>query len=317
MGLPLPPLYVDGALDPYVVIAAPMVVLTVVVLGLARPSDRRPPLVTQMLLALAVLSGSSVLLVSLVFVILNPSSASAWIWAMMAFNFMMMVPLGLWFIGHIVFEDRRVRQGRWAWPASFGVAVTGSEVLMGLVFAVGGASGAIGAATAFSLGLSSVWFYWSMAVVMGPLVLWAPLSPVGRTGGWALVVAALLGPWVPTYPVIGGAAMAALMIGATVALLRPLSRGEVPGSEGRLLLGLAGVFLAMTSAGLGVAITAGAPGAVLAFGITMALVMVAEVSYLVKRTYLPGAGREVPVALPGTVAPAEVPASHAALTGGP
>ncbi len=317
MGLPIPPLYVDGALDPYVVIAAPMVVLTVVVLGLARPSDRRPPLVTQMLLALSVLGGSSVLLLGLLFVILNPNSASAWIWAMMALNFMMMVPLGLWFIGHIVFEDRRLREGRWTWPASFGVAVTGSEVLMGLLFAVGGASGVIGATAAFTLGLSSVWFFWSMAVVMGPLVLWAPLSPVGRTGGWALVVAALLAPWVPTYPVIGGTAMAALMIGATVALLRPLSRGAVPGSEGRLLLGLAGVFLAMTTAGLGVAATGGTGAAVLAFGITMALVMVAEVSYLVKRTYLPGAGREAPLPSAGTTAPEELPASRPAASGGP
>lgn len=317
MGLPLPPLYVDGALDPYVVVAAPMVVLTVVVLGLARPSDRRPPLVTQMLLALAVLSGSSVLLAALLFVILNPNSASAWIWAMMAFNFMMMVPLGLWFIGHIVFEDRRIRQGRWAWPASFGVAVTGSEVLMGLLFAVGGASGVIGTAAALTLGLSSVWFYWSMAVVMGPLVVWAPLSPVGRTGGWALVAAALAAPWVPTYPLLGGAAMAALMIGATVALLRPLSRGAVPASEGRLLLGLAGVFLAMTAAGLGVAATGGSTAAVLGFGATMALVMVAEVSYLVKRTYLPGAAREAPVPISGVPAPGELPASRPVASGGP
>ena len=317
MGLPLPPFYVDGAVDPYVVIAAPMVVLTVVVLGLARPADRRPPLVTQMLLALAVLGGSSVLLTGLLFVILNPNSASAWIWAMMAFNFMMMVPLGLWFIGHIVFEDRRVLDGRWAWPASFGVAVTGSDVLMGLLFAFGGSAGTIGWTTALTLGLSSVWFYWSMAVVMVPLVRWAPLSPVGRTGGWALVGAALLAPWVPTYPVLGGAAMAVLMIGATVALLRPLSRGAVPASEGRLLLGLAGVFLAMTTAGLGVAASGGATAALLAFGLTMALVMVAEVSYLVKRTYLPGAAGELPLPSSGTATSDDVPASRPVPSGGP
>jgi hypothetical protein len=317
MGLPLPPFYVNGALVSYAAIAAPMVVITVVVLGLVRPQDGRSPLVTQLLLALSVLGGSSVLLLALLFVFLNPDGTSAWTWVLTAFNFMMMVPIGLWLIGHIVFRDRRAVPGAWAWPASFGLAVTGSEVLMGLLFAVGGASGAIGFVPALTQGLASVWFYWSMALVMVALVVWAPLSPVGRVGGWALVAAATVAPWVQPYPLIGGAGMAALMIGATVALLRPLLRGAVPISDGRLLLGLAGAFLAMSSVGLAVAASGGVPASVLAFGVTMALVMVGEVSYLLRRTYRLGRPDAVTLATGEALASGEPQAARPSPATGP
>jgi len=285
MGLPLPAFDVSAALLPFVAIAVPMVAVTVLVLGLTRSRDGRPPLVTQMLLAVLVIGGGSVLLLALLFVFLNPNGATAWEWVLLAFNFMMMVPLGLWFISHIIFRDRRVEPASWLWPAGLGVAVTGSEMLMGLLFAVGGASGAIGATVAFTTGLSSVWFFWSMAAVMAPLVVWAPLSSVGRAGGWSLVGAAVLAPWVRSYPSVGGGAMAVLMAVVFTAWLRPLLRGAVSHEDGPLLLALAASFLAMTATGLGVAVSGGSPAAVLAFGSTMAVVMVAEVSYLIRRSY--------------------------------
>jgi len=294
MELPLPADGVTPALGPFVAIAVPMVVVTVVVLGLIRPSDDRPPLVTQLLLAVAVVGGGSLLLLALLFVFLDPNGTTAWTWVLVAFNFMMMVPLGLWFIGQIVYRDRRTEEGSWLWPAGISLAVTGSEVLMGLLFAVGAASGAIAPVGAVSAGLSSVWFFWSMAGVMAPLVLWAPLTPIGRAGGWALVAAAVLAPWVRPYPLVGGAAMAALMVGAFAALLRPLWRGTVALTEARLLIGLAAAFLAMTAAGLAVAVSGGASVAVLAFGSTMAGVMVVEVSYLLVRSYSPRSWRVVP-----------------------
>jgi len=284
MELPLPSFDVTAALVPFAVVAVGMVALTVLVLGLVRPRDGRPPLVTQVLLAVAVVGGGSVLLLALVFVFLDPNGTSAWTWVLLAFNFMMVVPVGLWFIGHILFQDRRIADGDWLWPASIGVAVTGSEVLMGLLFVVGGA-GAVGTARAFALGVSSVWFFWSMAGVMAPLVAWAPLSPVARAGGWSLVVAASVAPWVRPYPLVGGAAMAVVMASAFVAFLRPLWRGTADDSEARLLLSLAAAFLTMTSGGLAVAMSGGSDAAVLAFGATMALVMVGEVTYLLRRSY--------------------------------
>jgi len=285
MGLPLPAFDVSGALAPFAVVAVSMVIVTVLVLRLVRPTDRRTPLVTQMLLALSVVGGGSVLLLALLFVFLDSNGTTAWTWVLLAFNFMMTVPVGLWFIGHIVYQDRRIPDRGWIYPVSLGVAVTGSEVLMGLLFVVGVGSGAVGYVGAFTQGLSAVWFFWSMAGVMAPLVAWAPLSPVGRVGGWALVLAAAVGPWVRPFPLVGGLAMAAGMSVALAVLLRPIWRGIVPGSDGRLLLALAAAFLAMTTCGLAVAVSGGADAAVLAFGATMALVMVAEVSYLLKRLY--------------------------------
>ena len=284
MELPLPALDVSTGLLPFAVVAVAMVAVTVLVLGLVRPSDGRPPLVTQVLLAVAVVGGGSVLLLALLFVFLDPDGTTAWTWVLLAFNFMMMVPIGLWFVGQIVFRDRRIADRGWAWPLGIGVAVTGSEVLMGLLFAVGGTSGG-GAAGALALGLSSVWFFWSMAGVMAPLVAWAPLSAVGRAGGWSLVAVTATAPWVRPHPLVGGVAMAALMVGAFVLLLRPIWRGTVGRADGPLLLALGGAFLAMTTCGLAVAVTGGAQPAVLAFGATMALVMVAEVGYLLRRSY--------------------------------
>jgi hypothetical protein len=305
MAFPLPALDVSSGLLPYVAIAVPMVVITVAVLGLVRPRDGLPPLVTQVLLAVAVVCGGSVLLLALLFVFLDTNGTTAWTWVLTAFNFMMVVPVGLWFIGHIVFQDRRVAAGGWRWPIGLAFAVTGSEVLMGLLFVVGGAAGAIGVGRAFELGLSSVWFFWSMAGVMAPLVVWAPLSRVGRPGGWALVAAACVGPWVRSYPLEGGVGMAVLMGAVSVVLLRPLWRGSVAGTDGPLLVGLAAAFLAMTLSGLGVAATGGGLPAVLAFGTTMALVMVGEVGYLLRRTYAPAPGGPAVAASERTAVPSE------------
>jgi len=308
MELPLPAFDVSTGLLPFVAIAVPMVVVTVLVLGLVRPSDRRPPLVTQLVLAVSVIGGGSLLLTALLFVFLDADGTTAWTWVLLAFNFMMMVPVGLWFVGHIVFRDRRVAPGSWSWPVGLGLAVTGSEVLMGLLFVVGGASGGLGMGATFTLGLSSVWFFWSMAGVMAPLVAWAPLSRVGRAGAWTLVGAAVLAPWVRPYPWAGGLAMAVLMAAALFAWLRSLWGGSLPRTDGPLLLGLSGAFLAMTSGGLAVAASGGSDAAVLSFGATMAVVMVAEVSYLLKQSYAQPSAEPGPSTAGSASAAAEAPA---------
>jgi len=213
---------------------------------------------------------------------------------LLAFNFMMVTPVGLWFVGHLVFRDRRPTPGDWTWPLALGVSVTGSEILMGLLFVVGAADGAVSPGRAAALGLSSIWFFWSMASLMAPLVLWAPLAPVARTGGWALVAAAVAAPWVAPYPLLGGIAMAAVMGGVFATILRELWRGGVSVSESGLLVGLGAAFLGMAAAGLGVALGQGSAASLLAFGTIMALVMVAEVSYLLRHAYAMGAAPVVP-----------------------
>jgi hypothetical protein len=297
---PLPPLGVDASLAPFAAIAILMIGVTIFVFGKALPSDGRPPLVTQMALALAVLGGGSVLLLSLVFVFLNSDQTAAWTFVLLAFNFMMMGPAGLWFIGLVIFRDRRIAPRDWTWPVALAAMTTGSEVLMGFLFALGNETTALPVVHTLALGVSSVWFFWSMAAIMAALVLWAPLARVERYALVALTLAAALGPWVTTFPLVGGAAMTVLMVGVFGILVWTLSsRPSVRPDELGLLVGLGIAFLAMAAAGLGLVATAGAPAAVLAFGAVMALVMTVEIAYLLRRYYIGSSERPwIPRAAP-------------------
>lgn len=287
MQFPLPSLGVTSSLAPFAAIALAMIGVTIFVFGKALPARGRPPLITQMALALAVIGGGSVMLLALVFVFLNPDGTSAWTWVLLAFNFMMMGPAGLWFIGLVIFRDRRVDPRDWTWPVALAVLTTGSEVLMGFLFALGGATASLSVLQTLALGVSSVWFFWSMAAIMAALVVWAPLAPVEREALLALTLAAVIGPWVTTYPTVGGLAMTVLMVGVFVFLVRSLSeRTAVRPHEVGFLVGLAVAFLAMAVAGLALVATGGSVGAVLAYGVVMGVVMSVEIAYLLRRYWV-------------------------------
>jgi hypothetical protein len=285
MDLPLPPLDVTSALLSFVIVAVSMVAITIVLFGKVLPMDGRPPLVTQLTLALSVLGGGSVLLLSLVFVFLNPDGTDAWTYVLLSFNFMMMAPAGLWFVSLIVFRDRRIDARGWLWPFALALIITGAEALMGVLFALGGSAAPASTLATIALGLSSVWFFWSMAAIMGALIAWAPLSPVERWALVALALSAVVGPWVTAFPTVGGALMATLMGGLFLLLARHLRLGRGSAEEAPFLMGLAVAFLAMTVAGLGVAVTGGTQASALAFGATMGTVMTVEIAYLVRRYY--------------------------------
>ena len=290
MPFPLPPLDASSSLASFVVIAVSMVLVTIVVFALALPTNGRPPLITQLTLALAVIGGGSVLLLALVFVFINTDGTAAWTFVLLAFNFMMMGPAGLWFIGLVVFQDRRVGRTDWMWPVLLAVMTTGSEVLMGFLFALGGESVSLPVVPTLALGVSSIWYFWSMAAIMAALVVWAPLAPLERYGLAALSVSAALGPWVTAFPIVGGIAMAVLMGVLFLFLFRALSRhGAVLPHQIGFLLGLAVAFLAMASAGLALVASGGAVGAVLAYGTVTGLVMTAEIAGLLRR-YWVGSG---------------------------
>ncbi len=291
MPVPVPPVGVSTAFLPFATIAAAMVVITIFVLGKVLPSNHAPPLVTQMLLALAVLGGGSVLLMSLVMVFFNSDGTSAWTWVLLAFNFMMMAPAGIWFIGLVIFQDRRIRPHGWLWPVSLGVVATGSEVLMGILFALAGPATPPPNSDVLAIGLSSVWFFWSMAAVMAALVVWAPLSRVEREALLALTAASVLAPWVTAFPTVGGLAMTGLMAVAFALLVRHLLARRVQEGEVGLLGGLAAAFFAMALCGLAVASDGGSNASVVAFGAVMAVVMAAEASYLIRRYYQGPPGR--------------------------
>ncbi len=287
MPFPLPPLDVTGSLAAFVVIAVAMVVVTIVVFGLALPTRGRPPLVTQLALVLAVIGGGNVLLLALVFVFLSTNGTSAWTFVLLAFNFMMVGPAGLWFIGLVIFQDRRVDRTAWWFPLGLAVVTTGSEVLMGFLFALGGETTALPVVPTLALGVSSVWFFWSMAAIMAALIAWAPLSRLERNGLAALTLSAALGPWVTSYPIVGGIAMAVLMGAFFLLLVRALAR---PGGTGPrpigFLIGLTLAFFAMASAGLALAASDGAVAAVLSYGSVTGVVMTAEIAGLIRRYWV-------------------------------
>ena len=285
MALPIPGVGLDAELVPFAIIAVSMVAITIFVLLAVLPRTREPPLITQFILAFSVIAGGSVLLLALLFVFLDTNGTTAWTWVLLAFNFMMMVPAGLWFIALVLFQDRRVARDSWAWPLVIGFAVTGTEVLMGILFAVGDAGGPLSLTVSFARGLSSVWFFWSMAAVMAGLVAWAPLTALERYGSEALVAAAALAPWVLAFPLLGGAAAAVLMSVAFLAIARELLRRRAAPVELRFLLGLNALFLGMALAAIGLIGDHGAPPSAIAFGAVMAVGMAGEVWYLVRRCY--------------------------------
>lgn len=285
MFLPLPLLVLTPALAPFAVIAVSMIGITVFLVGKVLPPNGTPPLVTQMVLALAVLGGGTVLLLTLLYVFIDPNGTEAWTYVLLAFNFMMMFPAGIWFIGQILFRDQRVNTSSWFWPVTLALVTTGSEALMGVLFAYGAVGGPTPVLPALAVGLTSVWFFWSMAAVMAALLVWAPLGVVERWALLTLAAAAVLGPWVTAYPAAGGVSMSVLMGGGFAVLVRSLFRGRVAREDGRLILALAVAFLAMAFAGLTVAVSGGSDSADIAFGTVMGVVMGVEVAYLVRRYY--------------------------------
>jgi hypothetical protein len=281
MSFPLPPLSVNVALLPFAIVAASMVVVTIFVLTQLLPRDRAPTLLSSMTIGLAALSGGSVLLLALLFALVSPDGSTAWTWVLLAFNFMMMGPAGLWFVSVVAFRDRAIDRGSWVWPVVLALVTVGSEVLMGVLFALGGGRTSLGLVGALAGGLTSVWFDWSMAAVMASLVLWLPLRGLVRGTLGALTAAAALAPWVTAVPEAGVAGMAVLMAVVLALLYRHLSGGRtVRLPDLRVLFWLAVAFAVMSAAQAAVVIAPTSPVAALVFGAAMAIVMGAEVAFV-------------------------------------
>ncbi len=282
----LPPLDVTTAFLPFAVVAVLMVGVTVFVLTQLLSRTGGPVPLTSMTIGVAVLAGSSILLLALLFVFIDPNGTTAWTWVLVAFNFMMMGPAGLWFVSLIVFRDRSVDATSWIWPVVLALATVGSEVLMGVLFAVGGGNAPATVVGALALGLSSIWFDWSMGVVMVALLVWLPLSRVVRGSLAALTTAAFLAPWVVAAPLVGLVGMAVLMIAVFGLLYRRLAtRGELRATDLRIPFGLALAFSLMIAAQLAIVAAPGSDAAALAFGGTMALVMGTEVAFVLHRSW--------------------------------
>jgi len=262
-----------------------MIAVTVFVLAMLLPRDRSAVALTTMTIGVSVLAGGSVLLLALLWVYIDPNGTTAWTWVLVAFNFMMMFPLGLWFVSLIALEDRKVNWHGWLWPATLALVLVGSEMLMGVLFAVGGGNAPTTFAAALSLGLTSVWFDWSMAAVMVALLVWLPVGGLVRGSLAALTAAAILAPWIVATPLVGAVGMAVLMSAIFLQLYRYLHRrNPVRSTELKVVLGLAAAFATMVTVQVAIVAAPGSYGAALAFGATMAAVMGAEVAFVVRES---------------------------------
>ncbi len=285
MEIPIPPLDLTVAFLPFAAVALSMIAITVFVLSRLIPRQRVDLALTSMVLGVAALGGGSLLLLALMWVFVDPNGTTAWTWVLLAFNFMMMVPAGLWFVSLVVYRDRRVDWHGWSWPAILALVVVGSEVMMGILFAVGGGNAPQTVEAAIALGLASIWFDWSMGTVMLALLLWLPLRGLVRGSLAALTAAAFLAPWVVAVPLVGAAGMGVLMTAVFLALYLYLGRrSPLRSADLGIVVGLATAFALMVAAQVAVVASPGSYAAALAFGGTTAGVMLGELAYVFRQS---------------------------------
>jgi polyferredoxin len=270
---------------PYVAVAVVMVAVEIFLLYQLVPRSGPPPTLAQMIIGASALMASAAMLVAILAYAVGPSD-STFLEILLASNFMMVGPPGLWVIAIVVYRDRPIGTRTWLWPAVLAAIVTGSEVLMGFVFtAAQGTSplGVLGAATS----LGSFWFLGSMAATMIALLLWIPLTRTERAVLLGLAASAAVGPWVVVAPLVGAVGMAVAMTATFVLLFERLANhAQLPRHELSTILFAALAFLAMTAVELVVWLDP-APAAAIPFGVAMALVMGSETALVIRRAYRP------------------------------
>ncbi|MCI4369778.1 MAG: hypothetical protein L3J81_00440 [Thermoplasmata archaeon] len=293
-------LNLDLAADVFVALG--MVVAEVFILTQIVPRTGPAPPLTRMIIGTSALLGSSGVLMALLGAFFQPNLNSYTI-VLMMFNFMMLVPPGLWFISLIVFEDRTIRRTNWFWPVAITAMATSAEVLMGLFFTVAGGS-PLGLGSVVTGTLTSPWFLWSMAAAMIALLLWVPMPRAVRDPLLGLAAAGVVAPLVPVDPPVGALLMGAVMATTIVVALQLVRSGRGAGVD-RVLPPVVVAFLAMNLTGGAIAVFPNALAPTLAFGTVMAVTMTAEFLFLVREGLVPhGTG-----ASPAPMAPAAAPTS--------
>lgn len=294
----MPALFVltaDLTLD--VIVAVAMVVAEVFVLLQLVPRSGPPPPLTRMVIGSSALVGSSGVLMALLAAFLQPNLSNYSV-VLMAFNFMMLGPPGLWFISLIVFEDRTIRPRSWLWPVVLTTMATSTELLMGVFFTVAGGS-ALDVGTVLAGALTSAWFLWSMASAMVALLLWLPLKRTVRNPLLGLAAAGVAAPFVPADPPVGALLMALVMAVTILGSLQDVRAGRpTPAGAGRVLNGVFAAFLAMSLTGAALALAPGSTWTGLGFGAVMAVAMTAEFLVLVREGLAPSWSAPMPAGLP-------------------
>ena len=290
----MPPLFFvtpDLWLD--VIVAVTMIVAEVYILTQILPRSGPPPAMTRMVIGSTALIGSSGVLMALLGAYLQ-SNLNTYSVVLLAFNGMMLLPPGLWFISLIVFEDRKIRAESWFWPLAITAMASSAELLMGLFFSVA-AGVPLATASVLAGTLTSVWYLWSMASAMVALLLWVRLDRAVRDPLLGLAAAGVVAPFVPVDPLVGAALMTGGMALTLLVVFRGIRHGHAAGAEaGKVLTGVVAAFIAMSVAGFGLALAPGSVLALLAFGLVMAAAMTAEFLFLVRAGLRPGAAHATP-----------------------
>jgi len=290
----VPPLFFvtpDLWLD--VIVAVTMIVAEVYILTQILPRSGPPPAMTRMVIGSTALIGSSGVLMALLGAYLQ-SNLNTYSVVLLAFNGMMLLPPGLWFISLIVFEDRKIRAESWFWPLAITAMASSAELLMGLFFSVA-AGVPLATASVLAGTLTSVWYLWSMASAMVALLLWVRLDRAVRDPLLGLAAAGVVAPFVPVDPLVGAALMTGGMALTLLVVFRGIRHGHAAGAEaGKVLTGVVAAFIAMSVAGFGLALAPGSVLALLAFGLVMAAAMTAEFLFLVRAGLRPGAAHATP-----------------------
>lgn len=277
-----PPLGSGSELPVLAAVGLLMAGVEVYVLTQLLPRRAGPPALTRMILGVAALVGSAAMLLSLVNIVLFPNSYTAATEVLWGLNFMMFVPVGLWFVALIVYRDRRIDPGSRSWPVLIAFTVTAGELLMGVLFTLDPAAPTLGLATIGSA-LTSAWFFWTMAAVMVAVVCWLPLERVERRALVGLAAMVVVAPWVVPAPIFGAVAAGGVMAAVAGAIVLHLRAGRaIDGRSGRWLFGVA-LALAVMATAQAFAAAAPGPTSELAFGAVGALVMGVELGFLLRR----------------------------------
>lgn len=296
----MPPLFFvtpDLWLD--IIVAVAMIVAEVYILTQILPRSGPPPALTRMVIGSTALIGSSGVLMALLGAYLQ-SNLNTYSVVLLAFNGMMLLPPGLWFISLIVFEDRKIRPASWFWPLAITAMASSAELLMGLFFSVA-AGVPLVTASVLAGTVTSVWYLWSMASAMVALLFWVRLDRAVRDPLLGLAAAGIVAPFVPVDPLVGAALMTGGMALTLLVVFRGIRTGHPAGAEaGKVLTGVVAAFFAMSVAGFGLALAPGSVFALLAFGLVMAAAMTAEFLFLVRAGLRPGETYATPALQPSS-----------------
>ncbi|MCI4330659.1 MAG: hypothetical protein L3K19_02285 [Thermoplasmata archaeon] len=277
----------NGALAPYVLLAAIMVGANLYLLTRTFPRQGGTPHFGTIVLVVGILLMTAVLWLALIDAVLDPGDSST-VAVFVAGNSMMGV-FGAWMIA--VFyraEEKRLPPSGWQWPTTFALLVVGSELLMGIayVLALGGASqyvagGEAGFVSLLRDSVGSVWFAFAMLANMLLLITWLPFPRVERVALGGLAASTGLAPWIIAGSPAAVAAMGAIMggvLGVGIFLIVRSTSTTVRSVE--TLEGVAAGFALMMGTGLAGLAIPGLLGGTFLFALGTLVVMGGELVYI-------------------------------------